>query len=139
MGSVCLLLKGCGLLQDVRDGAAATKTFHKVMQSLVDTMRAETPDPSSIAAHLLDIKDPSTGDFQWSLGDWPRAVYHAPGNNWSSCGQFQLLQMVSHSSSVVLVLHAGTTVRVVAAAPVCAQIASCARQLAADSICSRCA
>ena len=32
-----------------------------VMQSLVDTMRTETPDPSSIAAHLLEIKDPSTG------------------------------------------------------------------------------
>ncbi|CAL5225848.1 g8631 [Coccomyxa viridis] len=47
--------------KDVREGTAATKAFHKVMQSLVDTMRSETPDPSSIAAHLLDIKDPSTG------------------------------------------------------------------------------
>ncbi len=56
-----LFRKACGLLQDVRDGAAATRAFHKVMQDLVSMMRTETPDPSSIAAHLLDIKDPSTG------------------------------------------------------------------------------
>ncbi|CAL5223871.1 g6460 [Coccomyxa viridis] len=47
--------------KDVRAGTAATKEFHKVMQSLVKSMRTETPDPSSIAAHLLEIKDPSTG------------------------------------------------------------------------------
>lgn len=53
-------------MQDVRDGAAATKAFHKVMQSLVSTMRKDKLDPSSIAAHLLDIKDPSTGIVSFS-------------------------------------------------------------------------
>ena len=40
------------------------------MQSLVDTMRSETPDPSSIAAHLLDIKDPSTGASKSQTAHW---------------------------------------------------------------------
>ena len=38
-----------------------TKRFHSLMQGLVDGMRTERPAESSIAAHLLDIKDPDTG------------------------------------------------------------------------------
>ena len=49
------------LLQDVRAGTAVTKRFHSIMQQLVDGMRRERPAESSIAAHLLDIKDPKTG------------------------------------------------------------------------------
>ena len=48
-------------VQDVRDGVAVTKQFHSIMQGLVDGMRNEQPAESSIAAHLLDIKDPETG------------------------------------------------------------------------------
>ena len=47
--------------QDVREGEAITKRFHSIMQSLVDGMHKERPAESSIAAHLLDIKDPETG------------------------------------------------------------------------------
>jgi len=32
------------------------------MQGLVDGMRHQRPEESSIAAHLLEIKDPETGD-----------------------------------------------------------------------------
>ena len=48
-------------VQDVREGEAITKRFHSIMQSLVDGMHSERPAESSIAAHLLDIKDPETG------------------------------------------------------------------------------
>ena len=48
-------------MQDVREGEAITKRFHRIMQSLVDGMHKERPAQSSIAAHLLDIKDPKTG------------------------------------------------------------------------------
>lgn len=48
-------------VQDVQDGVAVTKQFHSIMQGLVDGMRNEQPAESSIAAHLLDIKDPETG------------------------------------------------------------------------------
>ena len=44
------------------------------MQDLVSTMRTETPDPSSIAAHLLDIKDPSTGTPTYTSLGLPRCV-----------------------------------------------------------------
>jgi hypothetical protein len=44
-----------------------TKRFHRVMQELLDSIRAKRPDESSIAAHLLDIKDPDTGDHQDDL------------------------------------------------------------------------
>lgn len=47
--------------KDVREGEAITKRFHSIMQSLVDGMHKERPAESSIAAHLLDIKDPETG------------------------------------------------------------------------------
>ena len=54
----------CGLLgmQDVQEGDAVTKRFHSIMQGLVDGMRKEQPAESSIAAHLLSIKDPETGE-----------------------------------------------------------------------------
>lgn len=48
-------------MQDVRGGVAITKQFHSIMQGLVDGMRNEQPAESSIAAHLLAIKDPETG------------------------------------------------------------------------------
>ena len=38
-----------------------TKRFHSTMQRLVDGMRKQRPEESSIAAHLLDIQDPETG------------------------------------------------------------------------------
>ena len=47
--------------QDVRAGTAVTKRFHCIMQRLVDGMRKQRPEESSIAAHLLDIQDPETG------------------------------------------------------------------------------
>ncbi|CAL5222409.1 g4768 [Coccomyxa viridis] len=47
--------------QDVRAGTAVTKRFHSIMQRLVDGMRKQRPEESSIAAHLLDIQDPETG------------------------------------------------------------------------------
>lgn len=49
-------------LQDVQEGVAITKRFHGIMQGLVDGMRKEQPAGSSIAAHLLTIKDPETGE-----------------------------------------------------------------------------
>lgn len=39
----------------------ATQRFHGVMKGLLAGMRRERPVESSIAAHLLDIKDPDTG------------------------------------------------------------------------------
>lgn len=39
-----------------------TKCFHGVMLELLDSIRAKRPAETSIAAHLLDIKDPDTGD-----------------------------------------------------------------------------
>ena len=47
--------------QEVREGTAVTRRFHGIMQGLVDGMRRQRPAESSIAAHLLDIKDPKTG------------------------------------------------------------------------------
>ena len=47
--------------QDVRAGTAVTRRFHVIMQGLVDGMRTHRPEESSIAAHLLDIRDPETG------------------------------------------------------------------------------
>ncbi|CAL8468141.1 g7680 [Coccomyxa elongata] len=47
--------------KDVAEGKAATQRFHGVMRGLLTTMRSKRPDESSIAAHLLDIKDPDTG------------------------------------------------------------------------------
>lgn len=52
----------CMCEQDVAEGKAATKRFQGVMRGLLATMRAKRPDESSIAAHLLDIKDPDTGE-----------------------------------------------------------------------------
>ena len=49
-------------LQDVQEGVAITKRFHSIMQGLVDGMRKEQPAESSIAAHLLSIEDPETGE-----------------------------------------------------------------------------
>lgn len=43
--------------------------FHAVMQDLLAGMRRERPAESSIAAHLLDIKDPVTGEPR-VLGFW---------------------------------------------------------------------
>ena len=51
------------LAQDVRAGTAVTQRFHVTMQGLVDGMRQQRPEESSIAAHLLDIKDPETGEL----------------------------------------------------------------------------
>ena len=54
----------------------ATQRFHGVMKGLLAGMRRERPVESSIAAHLLDIKDPDTGalihkhtlyTFTWTL------------------------------------------------------------------------
>ncbi len=39
-----------------------TKRFHAVMGKLLASIRAKRPAESSIAAHLLDIKDPETGE-----------------------------------------------------------------------------
>ncbi len=47
--------------QDVKEGKAATLHFHGVMMGLLAGMRRERPAETSIAAHLLDIKDPDTG------------------------------------------------------------------------------
>ncbi|CAL5219591.1 g1454 [Coccomyxa viridis] len=47
--------------KDVQEGDAITKRFHSIMQGLVDGMRKEQPAESSIAAHLLSIRDPETG------------------------------------------------------------------------------
>ena len=49
-------------MQDVQEGVAITKRFHSIMQGLVDGMRKEQPAESSIAAHLLSIKDPESGE-----------------------------------------------------------------------------
>ena len=49
------------LLQGARAGAAAMREFHTVMRELLAGMRQQRPAKSSIAAHLLDIKDPDTG------------------------------------------------------------------------------
>ncbi len=54
--------------QDVAEGKAATQRFHGVMRGLLATMRSKRPDESSIAAHLLDIKDPDTGEIQHFMG-----------------------------------------------------------------------
>jgi len=50
--------------QDVRAGTAVTQRFHGIMQDLVDGMRRQRPEESSIAAHLLEIKDHETGDHR---------------------------------------------------------------------------
>ncbi|EIE20661.1 cytochrome P450 [Coccomyxa subellipsoidea C-169] len=47
--------------KDVKEGKAATLCFHGVMLGLLAGMRRERPAETSIAAHLLDIKDPDTG------------------------------------------------------------------------------
>jgi hypothetical protein len=48
-------------MQDVRAGARAMRKFHAVMLDLLAGIRKERPAESSIAAHLMDIKDPHTG------------------------------------------------------------------------------
>lgn len=54
---------GCPIKQDVAEGKAATKRFHDVMCRLLAVIRAKRPVESSIAAHLLDITDPDTGEL----------------------------------------------------------------------------
>ena len=37
------------------------RDFHAVMRELLNDIRKQRPAESSIAAHLLDVKDPDTG------------------------------------------------------------------------------
>ena len=48
-------------VQEVRAGTTVTRRFHGIMQGLVDGMRKQRPEESTIAAHLLDIQDPKNG------------------------------------------------------------------------------
>jgi hypothetical protein len=55
----------CILEQAVREGKQDMATLHKVFIDLLEDIKGRGPglDPQTIAAHLLRIKDPKTGQL----------------------------------------------------------------------------
>ncbi|KAK9820314.1 hypothetical protein WJX72_008814 [[Myrmecia] bisecta] len=48
--------------KDVREGKAAFRRYHGISEWLLKEIRTTPPAPSTIAGHLLRIKDPATGN-----------------------------------------------------------------------------
>jgi cytochrome P450 len=49
------------ITQDYWEGKAATRRFHKLVAGLLAELHAKRRDEACFGAHLLDVRDPSTG------------------------------------------------------------------------------
>ena len=54
--------ENAGALQEVREGAEAMQRTQDMARALVAHVKASTPEPRSVAAHLLVLRDPTRAE-----------------------------------------------------------------------------